>query len=582
MASTSSKKQTMMFGFCEALLEEDTSNYDYNNEDYRRHTGGADSDTEQELSDDDGNRDAHVFVQENEKEDIIYTGKDGTTLWFSNPKQAKVEYLSIKPSIPGVNAFAKNAKTEVECWKLFFNDDILEDILNYTNEEITSKTFAENHNTRVHIVKETSMDEIMALLGLMYITGLNNSTGYNLTDLWRSDGTGVDIFRMTMSLQRFNFLQGCLRFDDAATRAQRSAVDNLALVRAIFDKFVGNCQKAYNPSHFLTLDVKYIPFRGECPFRQFMPKTSAAYGIKMYSLVDAKDFYTINMEINAGNQPSGPYVTSYEPVDIVDRLVRPVSNTGRNITFDNYFTSIPLVTHLLQEHMLTCTGALRKNKKEIPFSFLTTQPRGVGSSRFGFQKHMTLVSHVPKKSKIILLLSSYHHDKTFDITKCGDKPKPEMITFYNSTKTGVENVERLCKMYDVRNYCKSWPLLILFTMLNIAALNSYIVYMANNENSKLRRSEYVRKLGLALVKQHLKTRTDKNNLPRELRKRIFEQVGEPLLDPPASDVKPYKRCRDCPSSKDRKTKYCCLECKKPICLQHVITMCQNCTSLAID
>lgn len=582
MASTSSKKQTMMFGFCEALLEEDTSNYDYNNDDYRRHTGGADSDTEQELSDDDGNRDAHVFVQENEKEDIIYTGKDGTTLWFSNPKQAKVEYLSIKPSIPGVNPFAKNAKTEVECWKLFFNDDILEDILNYTNEEITSKTFAENHNTRVHIVKETSMDEIMALLGLMYITGLNNSTGYNLTDLWRSDGTGVDIFRMTMSLQRFNFLQGCLRFDDAATRAQRSAVDNLALVRAIFDKFVRNCQKVYNPSHFLTLDVKYIPFRGECPFRQFMPKTSAAYGIKMYSLVDAKDFYTINMEINAGNQPSGPYVTSYEPVDIVDRLVRPVSNTGRNITFDNYFTSIPLVTHLLQEHMLTCTGALRKNKKEIPFSFLTTQPRGVGSSRFGFQKHMTLVSHVPKKSKIILLLSSYHHDKTFDITKCGDKPKPEMITFYNSTKTGVENVERLCKMYDVRNYCKSWPLLILFTMLNIAALNSYIVYMANNENSKLRRSEYVRKLGLALVKQHLKTRTDKNNLPRELRKRIFEQVGEPLLDPPASDVKPYKRCRDCPSSKDRKTKYCCLECKKPICLQHVITMCQNCTSLAID
>lgn len=572
--------QTMMFGFCEALLDEKSSpryENDSDGENDRLVIASTDSDTEDELSDEEGGSSSAQI----DTEDTTYTGKDGTTIWYSNPNQANISPRPVTlPIITGATTYAKDAKSELDCWKLFFSDDIIEEILHHTNVEIKSKTFPERHNTRVHIVKETTMDELLAIFGLMYIAGINNSTGYNLTDLWRSDGTGVDIFRMTMSLQRFNFLQNCLRFDDAATRAARKEFDNIAPVRMMFEKFVDNCQKAYTPSDCLTIDETCIPFRGDCPFRHFMPNSSSAYGIKLYALVDAKVYYTYNLEIHAGKQPDGLFSVSYQPSDVVDRLVKPVTKTKRNVTFDNRFTTIPLVKHLLHEHGLTATGALRKNKMEIPNMFLTTQGRkGFNSSRFGFTKELTLVSYMPKKSKVMLLLSSLHHDRKLDVKN--NIPRPEIATFYDSTKTGVAAVEKLSKMYDVRNYCKGWPLLILFNLMNIATINSYIIYRENN-NSKLKRCEFIRKLGLALLEQHLLLRKNKTNLPRELRKRIFERIGVPLADPPAIESRPHKRCRDCPSTKDRKTRYTCIECQKPICLPHAITMCQSCTSNEID
>lgn len=574
--------QTMMFDFCDALLGDE---YGSDEENGNHTITATDSDTEQEISDEEG-----LMVTESEKEDTTYTVKDATSIWQTN----RIEDTK-KPKEPvqsGAKPCAQKAKTELECWNLFFSNDMIENILHHTNVEIKSKTFHDssptskpkNANMRTHIVKETTKEELMALFGLMYIAGINNPTGYNLTDLWRSDGTGVDIFRMTMSLQRFNFLHNCLRFDDASTREERIKFDNLAPVRWIFDTFITNCQNAYTPSQFLTLDQKYVPFRGDCPFRQFMPNTAAAYGIKMYALVDTKEFYTVNLEIYAGDQPDGPYAISNQPADIVERLVKPISKTNRNVTFDNRFTSFPLVQHLLKEHGLTSIGALTKNKTGIPHSFLATRGRTVHSSRFGFHKDMTLVSYMPKKSKVVLLVSSFHHDATMDL-KIAEKPKPEMVSFYNSTKTGVQVVDKLIKMFDVRNYCRSWPHIILYTMMNVATINGFIIYRENNNCSrKDRRCEFNRKLGLALLEPHLRLRKDKINLPRELRKRIFEQMGESLTNPPANstDSKPYKRCRDCPSSKDRKTKYACLECKKPICLQHVVAMCENCISLTIE
>ena len=35
-----------------------------------------------------------------------------------------------------------------------------------------------------------------------------------MQDLWATDGSGIELFRLKISLQRFRFLQNCIRFDD--------------------------------------------------------------------------------------------------------------------------------------------------------------------------------------------------------------------------------------------------------------------------------------------------------------------------------------------------------------------------------
>lgn len=235
-----------------------------------------------------------------------------------------------------------------------------------------------------------------------------------MSDLWASDGTGVEIFRLVMSEQRFHFIQSCLCFDDDTTRVQRKQLDNLAPIRELFEAFVQNCKTTYSPGECLTIDEMLIAFRGRCKFRQYIPSKPAKYGIKIIALVDATNYYILNLEIYAGKQPTGPFAASNKPFDVVNRIVEPVSKSNRNLTFDNWFTSYDLVQHLLNEHKLTSVGTLRKNKKQIPPAFTKTRGADVFTSRFGFQKDITLVSHIPKKNKVVLLMSSLHHDDKID------------------------------------------------------------------------------------------------------------------------------------------------------------------------
>ena len=179
-----------------------------------------------------------------------------------------------------------------------------------------------------------------ALIGLLLLAGTTYHTNMlNLADIWRADGTGIKVFRLTMSLNRFRFLLCCLRSDDKATRKERKKVDKLAPARQIFEIFVENCKKNYTPSEFVTIDGMLAAFRGNCPFRQYIPSKPAKYGIKIHAVCDAKTFYVCNMEIYARIQPDGPYKADKQYSSsqaVAPRLISDISGSARNITFDNW------------------------------------------------------------------------------------------------------------------------------------------------------------------------------------------------------------------------------------------------------
>lgn len=306
----------------------------------------------------------------------------------------RVERIGVR--LPCSKGDGKSAKSPLDSWKLFFSDDLIEHIVNYTNVWIDKNKI---NYSRDRDAKETNRDEIHAVLGLLYLAGMLRASHTKLEDLWSADGLGVEYFRATMSLRRFKFLLRALRFDDIRTRRQRKAQDKLAPIRKVYQEFVERCQKYYSLSEYVTVDEMLEAFRGRCSFRQYIPNKPARYGLKMYALCDARTFYTGNLEIYCGKQVEGPYKVNNTAKDVAVRLITPISGTGRHVTLDNWYGSVPLAKELLENHSLTMTCTLKKNKREIPPLFIDKSCRQPCSSLFGYANDMTLLSYVPKKKK---------------------------------------------------------------------------------------------------------------------------------------------------------------------------------------
>lgn len=166
----------------------------------------------------------------------VILGKDGTQWKKEPPKISKARPHNIVMELPGVvGQDAKNARTELDCWNLFFTHFILDLLVQSTNQHIQNvrERFARERDCR-----PTNKTEIKAFLGLLYLAGVFRGGHQRLSDFWATDGLGINIFRMTMSEKRFRFLIRCLRFDNRDTREARRQVDKLAAIRELFTVFV--------------------------------------------------------------------------------------------------------------------------------------------------------------------------------------------------------------------------------------------------------------------------------------------------------------------------------------------------------
>lgn len=142
------------------------------------------------------------------------------------------------------------------------------------------------------------MIELKAFIGLLYLAGVFKSNHEDILALFATDGTGRDIFRFTMSKNRFTFLIECLRFDELATRGVRKETDPLAPISEIFNKFVSNSQQNYFCGVNTTIDEMLVPFRGRFKYRLYMKSKPAKYVSKFlfwlirYPLISSMVLFT--------------------------------------------------------------------------------------------------------------------------------------------------------------------------------------------------------------------------------------------------------------------------------------------------
>jgi len=478
-------------------------------------------------------------------------GKDNIIKWYTDPppRNVRTPHRNIVTHLPGVKSAAKNAKTIIHSWELFFPNDCLQEITTCTN--IYLAKIRDNYQ-RDKDVLDTDVEEIRALIGLLYIAGMLRNNHINLSDLWANDGFSPDIFRAVMSERRFYLLLRALRFDNIHTRNERKKIDNLAPIRTVFDEFVNRCISFYTPGEYCTIDEMLEGFRGRCKFRQYIANKPNKYGIKIFALVDSRVFYTVNMEIYAGKQPIGPFLQNNSGASVVKRMIKPIAKTGRNITIDNWFTSVPLAVELLKDYKTTMVGTLKKNKREIPTCFLDTKNRQICSTKFGFgDNNCLLLSYVPKKGKNVMMLSTMHTQGDID-PNSGDKKLPEVISFYNMSKGGVDVVDELKGEYSVSRNSHRWPLTVFFSLLNIAGINSQIIYKSNTD-IVIPRRKFLKQLGIDLCKPHMVRRQSIPTLSISLRQQITRFSGVISTPETGTSTSGKAKCSYCPKKENRYT-----------------------------
>ena len=174
----------------------------------------------------------------------------------------------------------------------------------------------------------------------------------------------------------------------------------------------------------------------------------------------------------------------------------------------------------------------------------------------------------PSKKNVVLF-SSMHHDDKID-PESGDLKKPEIITFYNSTKGGVDMVDQMAGEYDTSRNSRRWSLTDFYALLNVSTINAYIIYCHNSEN-KLKRRLFIKCVSMQLVQDALKGRLQIIHLSRDLRsgdKRMLPESEEFSTSSQASTSNRAKKCALCEKSCNRKVKTDCITCEKHICKDH--------------
>ena len=175
------------------------------------------------------------------------------------------------------------------------------------------------------------------------------------------------------------------------------------------------------------------------------------YGIKIWILADSSSSYCYNADIYTGKVGNSREIG--QPSRVVLELTDLITNSGRNIGGDNFFSSLHLVQSL-RARQLTYLGTIRKNKPKLPLEALPNSHRPVESSVFGFLPDCTIVSYVPKRNKGVTLISSNHRSAEIS----NNAQKPAMIIDYNHRKSGVDTLDQMARAYSCKRRTRRWPM----------------------------------------------------------------------------------------------------------------------------
>ena len=197
------------------------------------------------------------------------------------------------------------------------------------------------------------------------------------------------------------------------------------------------------------------------------------------------------------------------------RLLKSYLNKERNVTSNNYFTSIKLVTEL-QKYRTSFRGTVNRIRKEEP-AVVKHMKEPLYSITLYKSGDVTMTIYEDKYKKNVVIFSTLHQN----ITIADNAKTRESVKAHNDTKYGVDNVDQMARKYTARTSTRRWLIYSFQNTRDLAAINAWIVYKAVTKNNNISRRVFIQQLAQDLSGPHIDERS--NTKKRRLQEETFDE-----------------------------------------------------------
>lgn len=448
------------------------------------------------------------------------------------------------------------ATTPTEFFQLFFNDDLLQNILQFTNgkAETLSHNKPQPRRSPLNKFKPLTMQELKNFLGINMLMG--NIQMPTLKHYWQVKNKLYHhpIIGNTMSRNRFLLLLRSLRFYDTS-KTDTSKKDK---IQYVLTHLLENFQKFYSPCKQLSVDEALLGFKGRLSYKQYIPLKRSRFGIKLYELSTSSG-YVLDVMIYTGKGTVMDDRKRGHGFQVVKKLMHRYRKRGHALFLDNYYTSIDLAEYLYREGT-QITGTIKSNRKGIPL-FVTKEPLKKGETIFARKKHL-LIQRWSDKKQVFMISTRHNGDLAMVRNKFGaERLKPECVIEYNKHMGGIDRVDQITSYYTSARKTVRWQLKLFFHLMDLSLWNAAFLY--NFEKPKKEKFTYL-KFRDSVISNFIAERPPPSAVPATI---DVESSNQHL---PKKMMK-RRRCRYCALKKKRSaTFFFCETCSKP---NNIVPLC---------
>lgn len=353
-----------------------------------------------------------------------------------------------------------------------------------------------------------------------------------IEDYWKTSWSSeVPFFTSVMRRDRFEQIFWLLHTSHAEEGQPERRIDK---VKSLIDILIPNFQSCYKPSRDIAVDETMVGFKGRFGAKQYMPNKPVKYGIKAFTMADSKNAYILNILPYTGSDTLQEASTQYEDLPQPARIVLHVTelylNKGHHVFTDRYYTSIPLA-QALADRSTSFTGTSMRNRAELPDPIRLTPSRLADDEVKAFRadRLLALEWRAAKKKKSLIMISTESSSNMVQIQSRGTQQevqKPFVVNHYNHSMNGVDRADQYTVYYSFIRKARKWWRKLFFWLLEVAAVNSYILYKLNTTTA-ITHLEYRRKVLEALALRHIQSAPPRTLAGRPRKRQRSISTGDP-------------------------------------------------------